>query len=502
MPVGNPFEEQNSSLFYRIFKMVALGAGIVALGSSVAKAGMVAGMGLAALPLVVAYLIWQFTSPQIGLWISLTLSCLSAGLTRYVPMPWGLSIDIFLVLSWIAFLFKRYSYTDWSPLSHDVMKAGAIWMGFVLLEIVNPEARSFAAWFYAMRAIGLHILLIYGLVFLLFRHHTHFVQFINFICWISIFAAVWAMRQKFIGTDAAEDRWLASAENASTHILFGSLRTFSFHSDAGQFGGNMAMMILVGGILALGPAPLGKKILYWVVAVTTLIGFGISGSRGALICPAVGGLVYLVMTKNFKILLAGIFAMLAVYSFLKYTTLLQNVEAVRRMRTALDPDNPSLNSRLRNQKTYRRFLANKPIGAGIGSAGYWGNRFSPGTIPATTPTDSYFVRIWAETGIVGLLLNIGLLGYWMGRAGNILWNTRDPVLWAQGTALLCGYAGMIASSYGNQILSGFPTNFFMYYGMPLVAMIPMYERQKIEEGLFTPDFEEEELFPPDETEND
>ncbi len=182
------------------------------------------------------------------------------------------------------------------------------------------------------------------------------------------------MRQKFIGTDAAEDRWLAKEENGSTHILFGSLRTFSFYSDSGQFGGNMAMMCLTAGILALGLWSCWKRNFYAITALPCLIGFGISGSRGALVCPAVGGIVFLFMKKNFKILIIGILTGGSLFYNLKYTFAFQGVKAVRRMRRAMDPDNPSLQTRLRNQKTYRNYLSSRSIGAGIGAAGYWGKR--------------------------------------------------------------------------------------------------------------------------------
>lgn len=433
----------------------------------------------AGLPFVFIYLYKQFKTPETGLWISLVICCISAGLTRYIPAPWGLTIDIFLFLSFVAFLFMQEKGERWSYLSHDYVKFSLVWFGFMVIELANPESRSMVAWFYSMRSIGIDMILSVVLVFLFLRDEKHFYKFVNLICWLTLAAAIWGMRQKFLGTDAAENRWLAKEENGSTHLLFGVLRTFSFHSDAGQFGGNMAMMTTIGGVLALGPHPLKTKIFYAATALFAFIGFGISGSRGALVAPAVGGIVFLFMQRNFPILILGLVIGGGAYGMLKYTMAFQNVEAVRRMRTGLDPDNPSLHARFRNQKTYRKYLASRPIGAGIGSAGYWGKRFSPGTVPAETPTDSYFVRIWAEMGIIGLLLNIAILGYWIGRAGNIIWNLRDPILANMCLALFCGFIGMIFSSYGNQILSGFPTNMMLYIGSSLVCLAPLYERQRL-----------------------
>lgn len=451
------------------------------LGLVIAKMGILIALAMIGLPLVFGYLAWQFADPSFGLWTAFISSFFATGLTRYVPAPLGLTLDIFLALAWIGTLFKRFNHTDWSPLHNGMMALVVAWFGLIFIEIGNPEARSFVAWFFAMRGVGLYMLMTFGLVFMYCRHYSHLERFLRTICWISIMAAIWGIRQKFIGTDAAEDKWLAVEGNRTTHILFGSLRTFSFYSDAGQFGASMAHVTLMAGILGLGSNNMKDRIFYFVTAGLCLVGFGISGTRGALIVPAFGGITYLLMKKNFKILIIGVTMGLGCFVFLKYTTALQNVEAIRRIRTGLDPDNPSLQTRFRNQKTYRKYLATRPIGAGVGSAGYWGKRFSPGTVPAETATDSYFVRIWAELGIVGLLLNMTWLGYWIGRAGNNIWNLRDPKLTSLATAYFCGVVGIMASSYGNQVWSSLPTGMIMNFGMPMLILLPLYEKQIEEE---------------------
>ncbi|MEL6698496.1 MAG: O-antigen ligase family protein [Bacteroidota bacterium] len=451
------------------------------LAGVITKMGIPIGGALIVLPGVFGFMYFLFQYPVIGVWGSFCLSFIAAGLSRYVPIPWGLFLDGLLTLGWIALLFKNFKFTDWSPLNNGLMLVCCAWFGLILLEIVNPDAKSIVAWFYAMRTIGLQTLMMFGLIFMLMRHVKDYRRMLNVMIWFSIAGALWGMKQKFLFLDGAENRWLNTGENGNTHILFGVLRAFSFYSDAGQFGASMAMMTLVAGILALGPYKITKQIWYGALSVLFLIGFGISGTRGALAVPAVGGLVYLIMRRNFTILLLGCAVGGGMFGILAYTTAFQSIEPVRRMRTAMDPDNPSLQSRLRNQRTYRRYLSTRPIGAGIGSAGYWGKRFSPWTIPARTPTDSYFVRIWAETGFIGLMLNIYFMGYFMGKVGNDIWSIRDPVLKNQTMAIFCGAAGIIASSYGNQVFSSFPTSMIMNAFMPLCWMVPLYDQQLLEE---------------------
>jgi hypothetical protein len=50
-----------------------------------------------------------------------------------------------------------------------------------------------------------------------------------------------------------------------------------------------------------------------------------------------------------------------------------------------------------------------------------GTRFSPGTFLAVTALDSWYVKIWAECGVVGLYVHIGMLLTFMIYFGLKLW---------------------------------------------------------------------------------
>jgi O-antigen ligase len=169
------------------------------------------------------------------------------------------------------------------------------------------------------------------------------------------------------------------------------------------------------------------------------------------------------------------------YGGLKYTYVLQGFQPVARIRTALSADNPSLQARLRNQRTLGNYLADKPLGGGVGSAGYWGERFRPGSLLAETPTDSYYVRIWAETGIVGLALHLFLLGYFLGKGSIIAWRLRHPQLRTLVLAVMAAYAGVLLANYGNQVFLQFPTGVVMAVALPLVFMAPHYDEQLLAE---------------------
>jgi len=312
---------------------------------------------------------------------------------------------------------------------------------------------------------------------MLFRDHKHLDRFLIFIFWLSIAGSLWGLKQYILGTDWAEDHWLYVENHHEEHILFGKLRVFSFYSDAGQFGASQAMMALVSGIIVISPGKLRFRIFSLIVFLSTMAGFVISGTRGAIIVPAAGGLIYLIVNKNIKVLITGLGTAFLIFYILKYTFLFHSIEPVRRMRTALDPENPSLLARLNNQKIFNRYLDKRPFGGGIGTAGYWGNRFSPGTLLAQTPTDSWYVKIWAETGIVGLAFHMIILGFIMGRGAAIISKIKDNRLKTQIIALYSGIGGVLLSSYSNQVFGQMPTGMIMNIAIPMIMLAPVFDKQ-------------------------
>lgn len=399
------------------------------------------------------------------------------GIARYVNLPFGLMIDGLLVLGWVVTLLRRFPRNwdtpgdprRWPELSQDGFVLSLLWFGFILLEFINPEAQSRAAWSYAMRSMGFYQVLTVGLAYFHLRTSDQLQRVLHIILGISVLGAIWGIRQKYFWLDAAEEHWLFAEDHATQHILFGELRTFSFYSDAGQFGASQAMAFMMAGILAINPPSWKHRIFYIIAFLFCFVGFGISGTRGALAVPALGGMIYLIVSRNTLVFFIGLFMMIGTYSVLRYTAIGHGIKQVQRMRTALDPEEPSLMVRIRNQELLSQHLANKPIGAGIGSSGFWGNRFSPNTIFAQTATDSYYVRVWVETGVVGLGFHLFMLGYFLGMGCTRVWHTLDPVLKHQRASLLCAFAGMLMASYGNAVFNQFPTALIMSIAVPVMC---------------------------------
>lgn len=445
---------------------------ILALASVIAKGQLLAIVALLGLPIAVGYMVWVFRQPVVGLYSVLVVSFMAIGLTRYVSAPIGLSVDALLVLTLMAEFFRRFETRQWPALRRNpVLAVILVWVAYCMLEIANPEARSMAAWFYAVRGVALYLILTVWLVMeLMDKEEQHFNRFITIWFGWSCVAALYGMKQFFFGVDAAEQAWL-NAGNASTHVLHGRLRVFSFYSDAGQYGAAMAHAGLASLVMALGAFPGRKRLFYLITCLLCFYGMLISGTRGALFVPLTGFTAYLFLARNFKLLIVGGLAGALVFGMLKFTHIGQSNYQVQRMRSALDPNDPSLLVRLENQKKLSTYLASRPLGGGIGSAGYWGLRFSPHTFLAQTPTDSWYVKIWAETGIIGLILHLGMLLFFLGYFFIRIWNMPHTPIRQQLMALYAGVTGIVVASYGNQVLGQIPTGTVMYMSIAFLYLL-------------------------------
>ena len=310
------------------------------------------------------------------------------------------------------------------------------------------------------------MLLMIPLIFILFDKRKDLNVFLYIWAFFSILGTLKGIMQMTIGVDLFEQRWLDNG-GAVTHILFGKLRVFSFYSDAGQFGASQGHTGVVFGILAMNKKDnLKVRIFYAITALMGLYGMMISGTRGAIAVPVMGAVLYIILRKNIKVMVLGLLAGIAVFVFFKYTSIGNSNYNIRRMRTAFDPNDASLLVRLENQRKLKDYMSTRPFGGGIGSAGNWGQRFSSTTFLANTPTDSWYVSIWAEQGIVGLILHLFILLYIVFKSSYIImFKIRDDWVRAQMSALAAGLFGIMAASYGNGVLGQIPTGLLIYSTM-------------------------------------
>jgi hypothetical protein len=482
----NPFEKyvgadrlRSPLILITLFVIYLLSALIIA------KFGIVSGFMLIVLPFGLLYLYLLFINPIIGLYTAVAAGFLLLGIGRYVTdVQVGLGMDAILSLTFLALFFKQfYTRIDWNPVKKDVMLLAFLWLMYAIFQLVNPEAQSSAAWF-SGRGSSLYMFLLIPLALLLIDNNYKLNIF--FYTWgiFSILATIKGIMQINFGLDPYEQAWLNIEGNRSTHILFGKLRVFSFLSDAGQFGANQGYSGVMATIMALNQNNWKNRIFFALVALLGFYGMMISGTRGAISVPFAGFSLYFILKKNLPVMIGGFILLAGFFIFFKFTSIGQDNPEIRRMRSAFDPNNPSLQVRLANQKKLSSYLASRPFGGGIGHAGGKARKFLPNAFLTNTPPDSWYVLIWAEQGIVGLTLHLAILFYIIIKSSwKIMYKIRDPIVKMKMAALTCGMFGIMAASYGNMVLGQMPTSILIYTSMALMLNSEVFDEHETQDEV-------------------
>ena len=471
---NNPFFEktgrkQNLWLFPCIIAAVLL-------GRIVAKAGLPVLILLVALPVAVGGVWLILNQPRAGLIALIFYAFLMPFLNRQLPnIQFGLLVDGLLVLTWLGILFYQSNRFRWRHLHNELVWFYILWFGLTVLELANPSRPHFQGWLQEMRSAVLYPMLTVPLIFFLFNRQRDLVFFLHFTIVLSVIGALYGMKQLHVGVNEAERAWLEGGAKV-THILFGKLRVFSYYTEAAQFGASQAQFAVMCIILAVGPYAKGKKIIYGIGGALLFYGMLISGTRGAMGGLLGGGFLFLVLSKQIRILIMGAIIGLSFIGILKYTMIGNQNDQIRRMRTSMDPNDASLQVRLMNQKRFAEALATQPFGAGVGTVGMWGVTFNRHIPTAMIPPDSMYVKQWVMYGIVGFIGWFGFMLFLVGRSVAMIWKTRDPVLRNQIMAVCCGVFGSLVCSYGNEVNNLPPSSFISYFSFALVWLSARWDK--------------------------
>lgn len=206
----------------------------------------------------------------------------------------------------------------------------------------------------------------------------------------------------------------------------------------------------------------------------------------ALVLLSIHAALYTFVSKQTKTIITSSTLLLLTYVFFALTTIGNSNATIRRMRTAFTPtEDASFNVRKENQKKLASYMKYKPFGEGLGLSGdRAGERISK-RFTTSIPTDSWYVKIWVETGAVGLTLYLSMIFLSIGWGGWIIaMRLRDPELKGLLTGLLCGIFGMFINAYGNSFWGQFPTMVISFTGLTFIMVGP-YLDQEIQEKKST-----------------
>ncbi len=429
---------------------------------------------VALLPVIVGLIALIISNPYLGLLFYLHYSFFFIGVNRYVlGVPLGLSLDGILLLSTLSMIF-RLQKDNVKKLNNGFFITIIIWFLYTLGEAFYSEAGNLGALLYATRNLSFYAIQIVPLTLLLFDKKEHLNGFIKIVIGWGVIGAIWGWKQINIGLDPFENAWL-EAGGKTTHLLGGQLSAFSFFSDAGQFGITMAYAAFLSLMMALAPNKISVKFWYILAFIVCTIGMGTAGSWGPIYVVFIGLFSYLLLVKNYRILLPGLIFILVVFVFLKFTFIGNSNSQIYSIRTALNPNEANLLVGLSNQEKLREHLVSRPFGTGIGATDSWTKHFYPTSNLVNLSTNNWFVRVWVENGVVGLSVFLLGLVFVMVMGFVKIRRIKNPDSKQKLIALYGGFLGVVIASFGNPVFGQAPLGALMYFSMTMVANAQSYD---------------------------
>ena len=412
-------------------------------------------------PSLVLLLIYSIRKPIISYMLYIGIVCYFTAIYRYSQIEnLSIIIDCTLALCIVAITFNvitNHEQYPWQNGFNLLTAMNVTWACYCILILMVPD--TFICNFEGNRGVFFSIPLtcfITGVLLCTVRRLRSLLLWVGLYTITAFLKAYW---QKKRGFDAAESAWLVAGGAWHTHALSSGMRYFSFFTDAGNFGACMGLLATVFSIIGLVAKRNRYRLFLLLVACLASISMAMSGTRGAVVIPFGGMLLFFLLSRNFKIMAVTAIAGILGFSFFYFTDIGNDNPSIRRMRTAFRPEeDASYNVRAMNRERFAYYLADKPFGVGLGGKIVDTHRLME-LEEDFIPTDSFYVEIWAEGGIVGLLLYLMMQAAIFIRCGYlILCKVKNKQLRYILSALTAGCFGLCLNAYVGRAINFQPGN--------------------------------------------
>ncbi len=464
----------NSPLgFIFIILVSIIFAGIVSYGGI--KAGLLVFTMLIGVPVFIGCLMNQ----QLGGAIVLFISFFVQFIGKFSSIPAGIALDAFSFVLMGAIVLKQIQIRDWSFAKNPLTPYILIWIGYCLLQALNPYAASRIAWVYTVRSMAL-LFVMYFVFLFAFDSLKKVKWMLKFAIFMTLLAALYGLKQEFFGFMDAEIAWLyADPERFNLIVQWNRFRVFSLFTDPTTFGVLMAFMAVFSVILIPIAKQPWKKIVLLVSALLMMLSMGYGGSRTPVVMIPIGFIVYVVLTLEKKVLIGSAIA----FVFGTFLMIVPTSNAVLfRIQSAFKPSgDASFQVRIDNQAFIQPYIHRHPFGGGLGSTGIWGKRFSPGTRLANFPPDSGYVRIAVELGWIGLIIYMLMLFKAFQLGVYYYLRVKNPEIKQIYLGLIAIVFMLIIASYPQEVISLLPTSIIFY--ITLAAIVRLKDFDDIDDDI-------------------
>ena len=445
---------------------------------------MVIAAALAFIPLLLVLVCLAFTNKLWGFLLLFTLNYFIPVLGNYVyDAPLGLLMDGAIAFNILVIIC---SYLTDKPNLHvltpALLAAVLIWGIYCAFELFNPHMLSMNAWLSSMRNMAIYFIMVIILVQLSVKDLRQLKQLLTVWSILFIISGLKAAYQKYVGFTAGDRHFLYDMDGQVTHIIYYGIRYFSIFTDAANFGGSMGMALTVFLIVGFHEKRPLVKFYWWFVAAVACYGMFISGTRSALPAPVAGIMLYLVLVRDFRKMVPIAIMLAFVVGMLAFTTVGESNSTIRRARTVFHhEEDASYIVRKENQAKLREIMATMPYGNSLGMSAGRARNYGDYSALTEIPTDSWYVQLWVETGIVGAILYFLVMGYIFIKSGIVIFfRLKDPEVKGITAGMLAGVVGLFVMSSNNEVFTQFPNGVIVYTLIGLVFLAPEFDRQALE----------------------
>ena len=437
------------------------------------------------LPFVVLFIYASFKWKMFTFWVLILVNYFIQMRGITLPGPMSLYNELLqIILLAIAIIDARQT-PHFERSVNLMLLALIIWCTYCTIEIFNDTCGlgiNIEAWYTGARLMAYQLLYIFLVFSIYISSPEVLIKYLKFWAFLALFSAIWTWKQQNIGMTLAEERFLYGA-GRRTHLIQGGslIRYFSTFSDAANYGCNAAASAVAFLIFGITTKIKKERWFFIIIAILVIKSMFASGTRTAIFCMIGGFAVYLVLSKSFKITIpAAIIGSFFIF-ILAFTTIGQSNQQIRRMRSAFDRSDASVNARDINQETMKKYMKDAPWGIGIGMFGTNVPANNKYNLMSTIPADSEYVFIWLRTGIIGITLFIITMLMMLGAACYIvLFRLKSPSLIGIGGGLCSAFVAIQLGGYANQVLLQFPNCLIFYGGLTIVYLLPYLEPEWIE----------------------
>ncbi len=313
-------------------------------------------------------LILLFNDYKYGIYILMLYGAFYVYIGRFLQInfPYGVPFDMLILLTFFLILVKHKNSFQWK-LNEPITIFSIIFYSYLILQIANPNSVSITAWINGSRFLTLFALFYVFIHF--FNSKERVINFTNLWIVIAVIAALYGLKQEFIGLNKYEWSYVRGSEiRYKLFFIWGHMRVFSIFNDPSAFGLFLGFWGTGTLLMAFGKISLSRRLMYAIMAIIMFYSMSFAGTRTAFALVFAGVVLFIVANVSNTRVLVGSFFLVAVFIGLMVGPFYSG--PIQRMRSTFNlSEDASMAVRDIKRVRLQAYVKQHPLGGGLNTAG-------------------------------------------------------------------------------------------------------------------------------------